>query len=72
MGKSQEKLNQHRSLPNMLLVGDFNLPDILWENSSLRPNLVYSSGLSYQMMDVVNDNYLTQMVTEPTRGSKYS
>ena len=69
LGKSLEKLNQHRTLPNILLAGDFNLPDILWENSSLRSNLVYSSGLSYHMIDIANDNYLTQMVNEPTRGS---
>ena len=28
LGKSLEELNQHRSLPNILLPGDFNLPDI--------------------------------------------
>ena len=68
LGKSIGDLNQHKSLPNILLVGDFNLPDILWENSSIKSNRIYSFGLSYHMMDLANNNYLTQMVTEPTRG----
>ena len=67
LGKSLGDLNQHKSLPNIVLAGDFNLPDILWESSSINTNRIYSSGLSYHMMDIANDNYLTQLVTEPTR-----
>ena len=52
-----------RSLP-LVLVGDFNLPDICWNyNTADREQ-------SWRFLECVGDNFLTQLVKEPTRGSK--
>ena len=45
-----------------LIFGDFNYPNIDWTN------LDADSG-SRHFFDMVNDSYLTQHVTRPTRGS---
>ena len=47
---------------NALIVGDFNYPNIDWIN------LDADSG-SRHFLDMVNDSYLTQHVTRPTKGS---
>ena len=52
-----------RSLP-LVLVGDFNFPDICWiYNTADREQ-------SWRFLECVGDNFLTQLVREPTRGSK--
>ena len=55
------------ALPNIILNGDFNTPDILWENASIRPNNNYSIQLNNTMLDFVSANYLTQLTDKPTR-----
>ena len=51
-----------RSLP-LILVGDFNFPDICWNyNTADREQ-------SRRFLECVGDNFLTQLVREPTRGS---
>ena len=55
------------SLPNIILNGDFNIPDINWENSSISSNPNYSTILNNAMLDFVNTNYLTQMTDKPIR-----
>ena len=47
---------------NALIFGDFNYPNIDWIN------LDVNSG-SRHFLDILNDSYLTQHVTRPTRGS---
>ena len=44
-------------------MGDFNLPDIDWHLMKSRS----TNGFSTNFVDVVQDNYLIQMVAEPTR-----
>ena len=52
-----------RSLP-LVLVGDFNFPDICWiYNTADREQ-------SQRFLECVGDNFLTQLVKEPTKGSK--
>lgn len=56
---------QELSLNELILLGDFNLPEIDWlNNRALRQSDIYML-----MMDVVQDNFLTQLVNEPTRES---
>ena len=56
-----------RSKGNQIwLAGDFNLPDIDWENLSLKPNPRYAN-LSKQFLDIAADFGLDQMVSKPTR-----
>ena len=51
-----------RSLP-LVLVGDFNFTDICWNyNTADREH-------SRRFLECVGDNFLTQLVREPTRGS---
>ncbi|PKU45296.1 rna-directed dna polymerase from mobile element jockey-like [Limosa lapponica baueri] len=55
-----EKLSQ--SLP-LVLVGDFNFPDICWRyNTAEREQ-------SRRFLERVEDNFITQLVSEPTRES---
>ena len=46
---------------NTLILGDFNYRDIDWENN------VGSSSDSEEFINVVNDNFLKQLVNQPTR-----
>ena len=46
--------------------GDFNLGDINWETESVK-QYANKSGLCNQILTIAKDNYLEQMVIEPTR-----
>ena len=50
----------------MSQAGDFNLPDITWEEESVIPYAT-NSAVSNQLLTIVKDMYLDQVVTEPTR-----
>ena len=64
---SIQKITRATNIPNLVIVGDFNLPDINWDNTSVRTPSNYPQCLSSTLIDIVNNNYLTQMVTQPTR-----
>ena len=51
----------------VLLSGDFNLPDIDWEEGSVKSNPHYTAAINWKMIDIANDFNLTQIVSEPTR-----
>ena len=51
---------------HLWLGGDFNLPDITWEEVSVVPYAT-NSAVSNQILAIVKDMYLDQVVTEPTR-----
>ena len=65
---SIQKITRATNIPNLVIAGDFNLPDINWDNTSVRTPSNYPQCLSSTLIDIVNNNYLTQMVTQPTRG----
>ena len=53
------------STNELILLGDFNLTEIDWSNNRvLRQSDIYTL-----MMDVVQDNFLTQLMNEPSRDS---
>ena len=56
------------SNPNTIvwLGGDYNFPDIDWVNLTTQSSPSYGS-LNDYLLDVLNDNGLSQMVTFPTR-----
>ena len=54
-------------LPNIILTGDFNVPDINWGNMSIRNNPNYSLQLNNTMIDFVNVNYISHLTDQPTR-----
>ncbi|XP_073519598.1 uncharacterized protein [Phyllobates terribilis] len=47
----------------VLIMGDFNYPDIDWETESCR------SQKGNRFLSIIKDNYLSQLVQEPTRGT---
>ena len=61
---SHQKLQNTNSI--ICLCGDFNLPDISWEDNSVKPggNLVSASE---NLIEIVNEAGLTQMNSSPTR-----
>ena len=50
----------------LLIAGDFNLGDIDWSNRSVKPYANESSKCA-ALLDVCNEFFLDQAVTEPTR-----
>jgi len=46
----------------LVLVGDFNLPDICWKQNTAERKQ------PRRFLECVEDNFLTQLVSEPTRG----
>ena len=51
---------------NVLLVGDFNLPNINWEENIVQYKSGYSSEAAEKLIDLAGTHGLEQMVTEPT------
>ena len=51
------------STPELVLVGDFNLSDVDWSI----PRLLNGSVNYILLMDIVQDNFLIQLVDTPTR-----
>jgi len=53
-------------LDKLILLGDFNLPNINWSNCSVVNNANVNS-IGYRFIQCLNDNYLAQHVLFPTR-----
>jgi len=61
-------LNQSKSLPNILLMGDFNFPGISWNNGHGQINTpTYGSRLNSLFLEIINDAGLEQFVHQATR-----
>ncbi len=52
-------------LPNIILMGDFNLPNYDWTNMPLTTNSLHVSSL----LDITNLMFINQLICEPTRKS---
>ena len=57
---------KNTALPNIIFNGEFNTPDISWENASVRPNNNCSMQINNAMLDFVSANFLTQLTDKPT------
>ncbi|CAC5358528.1 unnamed protein product [Mytilus coruscus] len=57
-----------QNLPNIILGGDFNLPHINRQTTTVNPNPQYGKALNEKLIEISNNNDLNQMVNEPTRG----
>ena len=53
---------------NLIIGGEFNVPDIDWSRNEVKENPQYGMELNNRMLDTINDLFLTHVVTEPTRG----
>ena len=58
-----EQLAEAARSPALVLVGDFNFPDICWEYNRAQKKQ------SRRFLECVEDNFLMQLVREPTRGA---
>ena len=68
LDESLQKLSVYSNgSPNLLIAGDFNLPDIDWAQGSLKSSCVYTTTVSYKMLDIARDNYISQVNLHPTR-----
>ena len=56
---------QEFSTNELIFLGDFYLPEIDWLNN----RVLQQSEIYTLMMDIVHDNFLTQLINEPTRDS---
>ena len=54
---------------NLIIGGDFNVPNIKWDLGEIKENPQYGYESNHAMLDTVNELFLTQMVDEPTRGA---
>ena len=54
-----------------MLAGDFNLPDICWEDGlgCIQTSPAYSYEINNLFLDILNDFALEQQVKEPTRNT---
>ena len=59
-----------KSLPNIVLTGDFNMPDLVWDEGdgySLKPSPAYGTEVNTKLLDIINDHSMFQHVKQPTR-----
>ena len=59
-----------KSLPNIVLTGDFNLPDIVWDEEdgySLKSSPTYGTSVNAKLLDIINDHSMFQHVKQSTR-----
>jgi hypothetical protein len=63
--QSLSKINTNTN--NIILMGDFNLPSINWENGTNKPSPQYGTCINQKILDIISDNNMEQIVTEPTR-----
>eukprot|EP00057_Strongylocentrotus_purpuratus_P010558 XP_011665032.1 PREDICTED: RNA-directed DNA polymerase from mobile element jockey-like [Strongylocentrotus purpuratus] len=67
LDKALKKLTTKNRLPNIILAGDFNTPDIDWKTNSIKRKPQYGMELNQLLLDTANDNMLTQVQHKPTR-----
>ena len=56
-----EQMAEVVRLPVLILMGDFNFPDIIWKYNTMQKKQ------SRRFLECMEENSLTQLVTEPTR-----
>ena len=67
LDKALKTLTTKNRLPNIILAGDFNTPDINWKTNSVKKKPQYGMKLNQLLSDTANDNMLTQVQHNPTR-----
>ena len=64
---SLDTLSRSMATQNVVLGGDFNAPEIDWNGPFVKPGATRPT-LHQKLLDVANDNILTQVQMDPTRG----
>ena len=65
--KVQEILLAESSSKDIILLGDFNFPIIRWPSSRITGGTRDEQEQANLLLDVIEDNFLDQIVSEPTR-----
>jgi len=62
--------NESPQMPQILLAGDFNLPNITWLDGigQISPSPTYGTEVNQSLLETINEFGLGQLVTDPTRG----
>ena len=72
IGKLQDEIDSicQRSgeEPEMVILGDFNLPQMDWNDTSDMKSGTKCNGPDQQILELINQNFLEQIVKTPTRG----
>ena len=58
---------QHKKLPSVHILGDFNFRDIVWPNRLNTNGTMLSQSEGQVLVDIMNDHGLEQLVNFPTR-----
>jgi hypothetical protein len=66
--ESLDKIRQKFPNSDILVAGDFNQPNIEWENRTIKPGHWANANVGNRLLDVVEDNCFEQVVDKPTRG----
>ena len=66
LNQSLRKLSNNGPLPNVILGGDLNFPDIDWENYTVKPNPQYGYRINRLMLEIAEEHGLQQLQKEPT------
>jgi hypothetical protein len=53
-----------QNLPNIILGGDFNLPHINWQSTTVNTNPQYGKALNDKMVEITNNNDLTEVIND--------
>ena len=66
------KITGGKKFPNIIIGGDFNLPDANWDSGSYNAKPQYGKEVNELGLEVMSDLFLTQLVTEPDSWEKHS
>ena len=73
LDESLGRLTHTTSLPNIILTGDFNLPDIEWdkEENRIKASLNYSKEVNETIINLVNEHNLQQCSNIQLEGTTF-
>ena len=66
LDQALSKLGNTINTQNIIIMGDFNLPNIDWGNNAIMPNSGYSSIAASKLLTIMEEHGLTQHVNVPT------
>ena len=66
LDQALSKLGNKINTQNVIIMGDFNLPNIDWGNHAIKPNSGYSTIAANKLLTIMEEHGLTQHVRIPT------
>ena len=66
LDQSLSKLGNKINTQNIIIMGDFNLPNIVWGKNAITPNSGYSSIAASKLLTIMEEHGLTQHINVPT------